>query len=178
MNLVFKMIRAVGRGLLALLTFFGLCVAWTGALFVINPWSSIDSGTWQHSRPIVVGSGETGKTRVILYRQFEEQKKVDPNLVPWPLTPNGTAQDERAITRWSTVGGKPWQFEASWDDGDHLLESRYRLDGEKPVLVQVRGRDPGLGFVGVILAVVSLVVWKIVLWWRGRKLRSDSDHNA
>jgi hypothetical protein len=26
------------------------------------------------------------------------------------------------------------------------MESRYRLEGEKPVLVQARGRDPSLGF--------------------------------
>ena len=169
MHLILRIIRAVGRGLLALMVFFGLCVAWTGILFVINPWSNVDSGTWQRHHPIVVGSGESGKTRVILYRKLEDEVKADPTLVPWPLTATGTGQDGGAFTKWTTVGGKPWQFEASWDDRDHLMESRYRLEGEKPVLVQARGRDPSLGFLGVILAVITLVLWKIALWWRRRQ---------
>ena len=168
MNLIVKIIRTVGRGLLGLVAFFGLCVAWTGILFVINPWSNVESGAWQPRHPIIVGSGESGKTRVILYRRLEDEAKADPTLVPWPLTATGTGQDGGAFTKWTTVGGKPWQFEASWDDRDHLIESRYRLDGEKPVLIQSRGRDPSLGFIGVILAVITLVLWKILLWWRRR----------
>ncbi len=169
MPLILKMIRAVGRGLLGLVIFFGLGVAWTGILFVINPWSSVDSGTWNHNHPIIVASGESGKTRVILYRKLEGEMKADPTLVPWPLTTSGTGQEDGVFTKWTSVGGKPWQFEASWDDRDHLLESRYRLEGEKPVLVQARSRDPSLGFLGVILTAITLVVWKLVLWWRRRQ---------
>lgn len=169
MHLILKVIRMVGRGLLAGLIFFGLCVAWTGILFVINPWSDVDSGTWRNQHPIIVSSGESGKTRVILYRKLDDELKTDPTLVPWPLTATGTGQVGDVVTKWTTVGGKPWQFEASWDDRDHLLESRYRLDGEKPVLVQARARDPSLGFLGVMLAIGSVAIWKIALWWRRRQ---------
>jgi hypothetical protein len=169
MQLILKIIRAAGRGLLALVVFFGLSIGWTGILFVINPWSNVDSGAWPRQHPIIVGSGESGKTRVILYRHLEAEVKADPTLVPWPLTATGTGQDGGVFTKWTTVSDKPWQFEASWDDRDHLMESRYRLEGERPVLVQARGRDPSFGFLGVILATITLVIWKIVMWWRRKQ---------
>jgi hypothetical protein len=104
-----------------------------------------------------------------LYRKLEDEAKSDPTLVPWPLTATGAGQDGDAVTKWTTLGGKPWQFEAVWEDRDHLIESRCRLDGEKPILVQACVRDPSLGFFGVILAAMTLLVWKITLWWRRRR---------
>ena len=174
MNVLLRLLKSFGRMLLGLVTFFALCLAWTGVLFVFNPWSAAKPGEWPDSRPIAVTSGTTNKTRVILFRNLAEEKKADPSLVPWPATASGSNQDDNqdgnVHSSWKTVSGKAWQFEVSWDDRDHLLESRYRLDGEIPVLVETRGRDPSFGFLGVILAVVSLILWRIAGWWRRRRV--------
>lgn len=179
MNILLRLLKWFGRMLSGLLIFIALCMAWTGLLIVTNPWSTANLGEWPDSRPIAVASGVTNKTRVILFRNFAEEKKADPSLVPWPATASGSNQEggedqeDQVHTTWKTVSGEAWQFEVSWDDMDNLLESRYRLDGENPVLVEARGRDPGLAFQGIILAVVSLIVWRIAGWWRRRKTERD-----
>jgi hypothetical protein len=78
-----------------------------------------------------------------------------------------------AHTAWNTVSDKPWQFEVIWDDRDHVMESRYRLEGQKPVLVESRGRDPAIGFQGMVLAVLTLVIWKTTKWWRRRRAAAN-----
>jgi hypothetical protein len=76
----------------------------------------------------------------------------------------------QAYTAWKTVSGKSWQFEVVWDDRDHVMESRYRLEGQKPVLVEMRGRDASIAFQGMVLAVLTLLIWKISKWWRRRSV--------
>lgn len=166
MTVFLKLLKGVGRLLSGLAVFIGLTLAWTGLLYGINPWSSAHPGQWPDSRPIAVTSGATQKTRVILFRRLAEETRADPSLVPWPATTSGSNQDDRVHTAWKTSSSKAWQFEVIWDDRDHLLESRYRLEGEKPVLVEHRGRDPGLAFQGIILAVISIIVWRVTGWWR------------
>jgi hypothetical protein len=172
MRILFKLLKGFGRLVFGLVIFIVVAMVWTGLLFVVNPWSSARSGEWPDSRPIAVTSGATNTTRVILFRNLAEETKVDASLVPWPATSSGSNQvdhgDSPVHTTWKTVSGKLWQFEVSFEDRDHLLESRYRLEGETPVLVESRGRDPGLGFLGVILAVISLIVWRMAGWWRSR----------
>jgi hypothetical protein len=75
-----------------------------------------------------------------------------------------------AHTAWNTVSDKPWQFEVICD---HVMESRYRLEGQKPVLVESRGRDPAIGFQGMVLAVLTLVIWKTTKWWRRRRAAAN-----
>lgn len=169
MNWLWRLFKGIGRMALDLGLFFALCLGWTMILYVLNPWSAAEPDKWPGQRPIAVTSGESGTTRIILYRNFPDAIEKDPTLVPWPTTTAGTGQEGQARTAWKSVAGKPWQFEVSWDDGDHLLESRYRLDGDKPVLVEARGRDPGIAFQGIVLAVLTLIGWKFVAWWRRRK---------
>jgi len=176
MNILLKMLRALGRGLFGLGVFVALAIGWTTVMFFVNPWSSADPGRWPGVRPIIVGSRDTGKTRVILYSRFAAEQQADPTLVPWPLVPDGTGLEGRARTAWQTVDAKAWQYQASWDDGDYILESRYRLDGQQPVLVEIRGRDPSLGFWGMVLALLSVLVWKALRWWRRRARRDGVEH--
>lgn len=67
------------------------------------------------------------------------------------------------------MDGEKWRYEVRWENRDYLLESRYRLDGDTPVLVATRGRSPALAFQAIILAVVTLVLWRIGRWWRRRR---------
>jgi hypothetical protein len=169
MNILFRLLKSFGRLLTSMVIFIVVCIAWVGLLFVFKPWTSAHSGEWLDSRPIAVTSGATNKTKVILFRKLAEETKADSTLVPWPATATGTYEDGKVRSTWKTVGGKAWQFEVVWDERDYLLESRYRLEGDKPVLIESRGRDPSLGFQGVLLAVVSLMVWRITGWWRRRR---------
>jgi hypothetical protein len=169
MNILFSILKWFGRLLSSLVIFIVVCMAWVGLLYVFKPWTSANTGEWLGSRPIVVTSGTTNKTRVILFRKLADETKADPTLVPWPVTATGTYEDGQVHSTWKTVSGKTWQFEVVWDERDYLFESRYRLEGEKPVLVESRGRDPSLGFQGVLLAVISLAVWRIVGRWRRRR---------
>ena len=164
MHWLWKLICALGRGVFGLVVFFVLSIAWIGVLFLVNPWMA--SSHWKHQHPIIVGNTATGVTRVVLYPVFENEKNSA--LVPWPLVPSGTGREGWVRTAWKTVDGHAWQFEARWDDGDYILESRYRVDGRTPVLVESRGRDPGLGLIGMALAVITLLLWKAVRWWRRR----------
>lgn len=170
MNLLSNFLKVVGRLITGFILFVLLCMAWIGLLFVFQPWISSDTGEWTGSLPIAVTSGETNKTRVIRFRKFVEEAQIDPSLVPWPTTVSGAYPEGEGHATWKTVGGKPWQFEVVIDERDYLLESRYRLEGEKPVLVESRIRDPSLGFQGVILAVISWIISRIVRWWRRRRV--------
>lgn len=170
MNFFLRFLKGCGRLIAGFVLFIALCMAWIGLLFVFQPWISSDSGEFAGSVPIAVTSGATNKTRVIRFRKLAEETKTDPSLVPWPSTVSGAHPTGDGHATWNTVGGKPWQFEVVIDERDYLLESRYRLEGEKPVLVESRTRDPGLGFQGVILAVISWIGWRIVRWWRRRRV--------
>lgn len=169
MNLFWKVLGTLGRGLSALAVFVAMAVGWTLLVFFFSPWFSAESNRWPSACPIIVGSAETGQTRVILYHRFAAEQKADPTLVPWPLVPAGTGQEGQVRTAWQSVAGKAWRYEARWDDGDYILESRYRLDGTRPVLVESRRRDPSLGLIGILLALFTLVIWKAVQWWQQRR---------
>ena len=167
---ILALLRWFGRVAMAFALFFALAIGWTGVLYAVNPWSSVQPGEWPRHRPIVVSSGGRENSRVILYRSLAEETQKDPALVPWPATPSGAAQVGQAYTAWKTVSGKSWQFEVVWDDRDHVMESRYRLEGQKPVLVEMRGRDASIAFQGMVLAVLTLLIWKISKWWRRRSV--------
>ncbi len=168
MALWMRLLRGIGRFVRGVLLFFGLCLAWTGALYVLQFWSAADGGAWPAAYPIAV-THATGTTQVIPFRKLEEARKADPSLVPWPVTPSGSAQEDRVHTSRNTVDGEKWRYEVRWENRDYLLESRYRLDGDTPVLVATRGRSPALAFQAIILAVVTLVLWRIGRWWRRRR---------
>ncbi len=171
MALFMRLLRGIGRFARNVMLFFGLCLAWTGALYVLQFWSDAGGDAWPSAYPIAVTHVATGTTQVIPYRDLAEARKADPSLVPWPVTPSGSTQEGRVHTTWSTVQGQRWQFEVRWEDHDHLLESRYRLDGGTPVLVATRGRGPALAFQAIILAVATIVLfalWRMAQRWRRR----------
>lgn len=172
MALFMRLLRGIGRFARNVMLFFGLCLAWTGALYVLQFWSDAGGDAWPSAYPIAVTHVATGTTQVIPYRDLAEARKADPSLVPWPVTPSGSTQEGRVHTTWSTVEGRRWQFEVRWEDHDHLLESRYRLDGGTPVLVATRGRGPALAFQAIILAVATIVLvalWRMAQRWRRRR---------
>ena len=143
-------------------------------MYILNPWLTAQTGKWPELRPIAVTSSETGKTRIILYRNFASAMDQDSTLVPWPGTSTGSCQEEQVYTAWKTVGGKPWQYEVTWEDGDHIFESRYRLEGETPVLIETRGRDIRIAFEGIVLGILTLIVWKSFAWSQRRMKLSET----
>ena len=172
MSLLVRFLRGIGRFLRGVLLFFGLCLVWTGLLYVLQFWSDAGMDPWPGAYPVAVTHVATGTTQVIPFRALAEARKADPSLVPWPVTPSGSTQEGRVHTAWSTVQGERWQFEVRWEDRDYLLESRYRLDGDIPVLVATRGRGPALAFQAIILAVATIVLvalWRMVQRWRHRR---------
>ena len=171
MALLMRVLRASGRFLRGVMLFFGLCLAWMGVLYVLQFWTDAEGDAWPLAYPIAVTHVATGTTQVIPFRALAEARKADPSLVPWPVTPSGSTQEGRVHTTWSTVQGERWQFEVRWEERDRLMESRYRLDGNTPVLVATRGRGPALGFQAIILAVATIVLvvlWRMVRRWRRR----------
>lgn len=171
-SLFMRFLRGIGRFVRNVMLFFGLCLAWTGALYVLQFWSDAGGDAWPSAYPIAVTHVATGTTRVIPYRALAEARNADPSLVPWPVTPSGSAEEDRVHTTWSTVQGERWQFEVRWEERDRLMETRYRLDGDTPVLVATRGRGPALAFQAIILAVATIVLvvlWRMGQWWRRRR---------
>lgn len=160
MHWLIRTARHVGRLLLALAVFIALCLGWTFALMAMAPWQTAPPGDWPAHRPLVV-SEPSGLNRVMLYRDYRQALTAGQPLFPWPAVATGERREPGRFVRWQTVAGRSWQFEVLWDDGDHVLESRYRLDGERPVLVESRGRDPGIALRGIIAAVLTVLVWKL-----------------
>ena len=124
MSLLVRFLRGIGRFLRGVLLFFGLCLVWTGLLYVLQFWSDAGMDPWPGAYPVAVTHVATGTTEVIPFRALPEARKADPSLVPWPVTPSGSTQEGRVHTAWSTVQGERWQFEVRWEDRDYLLESR------------------------------------------------------
>ncbi|AGX87096.1 hypothetical protein [Candidatus Symbiobacter mobilis] len=179
MRFAFGFFRFLGRGILGLGLFMLLSVLWTMVMFAFNPWLDAKAGQWRKMQPIIVGDAEAGTTRVVLYGTWIEERSSKPHLVPLPLDAEGTQRAAHVFTAWRKVADQPWQYEATWDDGDYLLQSRYRVDARGiPVLIQARGRDPSLAFLGMILAVVTLVIWKGYARWRTHRVFADSLRDA
>ena len=166
-------LRGIGRLVSGVFLLLGIGLAWGILLYLFVPWVAAEPGVWPQQSPIAVTSPATGVTRVILYRSLADEVRKDPSLLPWPGSASGTASDGQVETEWKTVAGKNWQFEVSWDDRDHLLQSRYRLDGQQPVLVESRGRDVAIAFQAIVLALPTLLVWKLAAWWHRRRLLRD-----
>lgn len=161
-------LRRIGRAALGHVLFFAVAIGWTGLLYAVYPWTTTVTSQWPGHSPIAVSSGGRTNSRIILYRELSMEMQKDPELVPWPATPTGTASAGQIHTHWKTDRGKPWQLEVSWDDKDHVLESRYRLQGQHPVLVATRVRDVSIAFKGMLLAILTLLFWKAAQWWRQR----------
>lgn len=166
---ILALLRKLGHAVRGHVLFFAVALGWTGLLYTLYPWTAASTGDWPEQRPIAVSSAGRTDSRVILYRQLEAELQKDPTLVPWPATPAGSALAGQIRTSWNTVHGKAWQFEVVWDDHDHILESRYRVQGQRAVLVASRVRDVSIAFKGLLLAIVTLLLWKATQWWRRRQ---------
>lgn len=162
--------KSIARLLLGLLLLISLSLAWTWVLYFFAPWVAASNGAWPPHRPIVVSSIQQPQARVILYRELAEQRQSDPALRLWSGPGSGRLNDGGLRTEWRAVTGEAWQLEARWEDGDYLMESRYRLEAQTPLLIESRERDPGLAIKGLGLAVLSLSAWRLVAWWRRRQL--------
>lgn len=166
-----RFFRGLLRGLLGLVLFCVLAVAWTAVLFFVDPWHKAPAGDWPRLSPLVVSSAQSGRSWVVLPWQLAKLQQEDPGLQPWPRQPAGEMQEGGVRAAWKSVAGAPWQYEVSWDDGDNILESRYRVEGERAVLIEYRGRTPALAFQGMGLALLSLLLWKLGRWlWRRKKV--------
>ena len=170
MKLLRALLKGIARMVTAVMLFVSIGLVYGVLLYLWVPWSAAAPDAWPLQRPIAVSSAASGQTRVILYRNLAHEMQNDPTLVPWPGTSAGIGQMGEAKTEWKTVEGQSWQFEVSWDDRDRLLQSRYRLEGERPVLVETRGRDPAIAFQSIALTALTLLVWKLTAWWRQRRV--------
>lgn len=169
MTFILNLLKGLGRLLLGLLVFVLLAVSWTAALYVFFPWTTADTGHWPDRSPVVVTSGATGNTHAIPFRELAKEAKADPSLVPWPSTATGNSTNGEVRCAWKTASGGAWQFEVACHVREYVWESRYRLDGESPVLAESRVRGPSIAFRGAILAVITLIAMRIGKWWRRRR---------
>jgi hypothetical protein len=60
----------------SLVVFFGLGVAWTGILFVINPWSDVDSGTWHRNNPFLLAAANLEKRGLFCIASWKTRRSL------------------------------------------------------------------------------------------------------
>lgn len=171
-----RLIKSFFKGLLL---WVALAVGWGAFLMVAMPWQEADPPGWHARHPIVVTDG-SGQTSVMPWREYQAAQQRDPNIVPWPTQAsgmyNGPSHDHSngISAEWTSPANKPWRFEVQLTDRDYITQVRYRLDGETPVLVQVRERGPQVAFMSMPLALITLIALRVVAWWRSRRAKRQT----
>jgi|GEM_PF-6825870 len=183
MSLIKRIMLWLMKAFLALVFFFALCVVWGMLLMQFWPWDVAGpsvNNSWPSRFPLPV-SNAAGQTIVMSYKDIEVALKQQQVSAPWPAAASGEMEIERPGQKgksrlaWTSVAGKPWRFELKLDERDYIYQVRYRLDGDKPVLVESRVRGPQIGFLSVPLALLSVIVWKTFAWWRRRSAVARAD---
>jgi hypothetical protein len=142
-------------------TIFGWLMGYVGLVWIctvalMTGWPSERTSQWEPDFRLVATCAD-GEACSVAYRQLADAGAKGTYKSLAPPEPNGEVQESDAWLRWTTVAGKPWQYEVKRSSWNFENTVRYRLDGAVPVLVEVRRYDAKLFIYAMPLALFVLI---------------------
>lgn len=137
-----------------LMGFVAMTWVWAVALIMAWPWEK--SPVWEPELRLVA----TCKDNVacsVPYGQLAEARVRGVYGVLQPPEPLGEVQEPDAWLKWRTESGKPWGFEVTRSSWNFETTIRYRLEGDTPVLMELKRYDARILFYAIPLALVMVV---------------------
>ena len=159
--------------ILGLVSFIFIALAWGFLLMQFWPWEAAAPDGWSPGYQLLI-TDSAGRTKTITYQEYLDLVKHGQRIEAQPATESGgiqinqPSQGNKNRLTWTTATNQPWQYELSYDQRDYLHQIRYRVEGEKPILVQTRIRGPQIGLLIIPLTLISMIIWRVVCWWRKR----------
>jgi hypothetical protein len=138
----------------ALMLFCLFVWVWTVAIIMAWPWEK--TGEWKADARLPVLCAD-GKTCAMAYGNLAAGLADRSVSALLPTEPVGELQQPDAWLRWKRVDGQPWQIEASLSSWHFETSLRYRVDDERPVLMQYRHYDAGVFFYALPAALFTLL---------------------
>lgn len=133
--------------------FVAMTWVWAVALIMAWPWDK--NIPWEPEFRLVA----TCKDNVacsVPYGQLVEAKSQGIFTTLQPPEPFGEVQEADAWLKWRKDPDKSWQFEVTRSSWNFETTVRYRIDGETPVLVEVKRYDVRILFYAIPLALMMV----------------------
>ena len=166
-------LRWIFRLVEGLVSFSCIALAWGFLLMQFWPWEAVSPDGWSPGYQLLI-TDRAGQTKAITYQEYLDSVSYGQSMVVQPATESGEiqidqpSQGNKNKLTWTTMTSKPWQYELSYDERDYLYQIRYRVEGGKPLLIQTRIRGPQIGILVIPLALMSVIIWRVVCWFRKR----------
>jgi hypothetical protein len=143
----FRTVFAYLMGLVAL--------TWVWAVALILAWPSEKSPQWEPGLRLVAVCAD-GVACSIPYGQLAEARAAGTYQRLGPPEPIGEVAETDAWLRWRTEADKPWQYEVTRSSWNFETRVRYNMDGDTPVLVELRRYDVRVLLYAAPLALFTL----------------------
>jgi hypothetical protein len=120
-----------------------VALVWIWAVAIIMAWPAEKNPQWEPELRLVAHCANDEACSVP-YGQLAEAKAkgVYKSLVP--PEPLGEVMEADAWLSWKTAANEPWQYEVKRSSWNFQTTTRYRFDGETPVLVGLNRYDSGI----------------------------------
>lgn len=110
---------------------------WVSAVALMVGWPWNKDGKWSNDLPLVATCAKQEPCGVT-YGRLAEARQQGQVLSLSVKEPIGEIKEEDNWLKWETVSGQAWQFEVKRSSRYFETRTRYRLEGDSPVLVQSR----------------------------------------
>lgn len=142
----------VARLFPALMLFCLLTGVWSFAIIQAWPWDKDTAWKPGVRLPVMCANGEVCSKEYAQIAKGIEDKQI---TALKPKEPNGELNDGEVWLRWTTVSGKPWEFESAMSSWYFETAVRYNVKDGKLEVVQYRHYDAKLFYYAMIAAFFS-----------------------
>jgi hypothetical protein len=136
-----------------LMGFVAMSWVWAVALIMAWPW---DKTTQWEPEYRLVATCKDNEACSIPFGQLAAAKTAGVYTVLQPPEPIGEVQESDAWLRWRTEADKPWQLEVARSSWNFETVVRYRLEGDTPVLVELKHYDTRILLYAIPLALMMV----------------------
>jgi len=136
-----------------MMAFVGVTWMWTVAL--ILAWPPEKTNVWEpHFR--LVATCVDKEACGVAFSQLATERAKGKLTALVPPEPNGEIGEIESWLKWKTTAGTPWTYEVTSSSWNFQTTVKYRVEGDKPVLVEVQRFDKTLFFYAIGLALFTL----------------------
>lgn len=132
-----------------------VAMTWVWAVGIIMAWPWEKNIAWEPDFRLVA-TCQDNEACGVPYGQLAEARNAGKFTALQPPEPFGETMETDAWLKWRMDPGKPWQFEVGRSSWNFETTIRYRIEGDTPVLVEVRRYDTRVLLYALPLALVMV----------------------
>jgi hypothetical protein len=117
-----------------------VAMTWVWAVGIIMAWPWEKNIAWEPDFRLVA-TCKDNEACSVPYGQIAAARAAGVFSALHPPEPFGEVQESDAWLKWRMDSGKPWHIEVSRASWDFETTVRYRLEGETPVLIEIKRYD-------------------------------------